>query len=69
LELRAIRDLIKRRQTRDVMPLRFDNTEIPGLFSTDGSVWIGGRSPEQIAQVIVKRWRLRSSREFEGHHT
>jgi hypothetical protein len=43
------------------MPLRFDNTEIPGLFSTDGSVWIGDRSPEQIAQVIVRRWRLNTS--------
>ena len=47
LEWRAIRDLIKRRQTKDVIPLRFDNTEIPGLFSTDGYVWIGDRSPRR----------------------
>jgi hypothetical protein len=56
LEWRAIRDLIKRR--RDiVMPLRFDNTEIPGLFSTDGYIWIGDRSPEDIADLILQRLR------------
>ncbi len=55
LEWRAIRDLIKRRQTSTVMPLRFDNTEIPGLFSTDGYVWIGGRPPTEIADLILQR--------------
>lgn len=55
LEWRAIRDLIKRRQTSTVMPLRFDNTEIPGLFSTDGYVWIGGRPPAEIADLILQR--------------
>jgi hypothetical protein len=55
LEWRAIRDLIKKRQTSTVMPLRFDNTEIPGLFSTDGYVWIGGRPPAEIADLILQR--------------
>ncbi|MFV1964322.1 MAG: toll/interleukin-1 receptor domain-containing protein [Pirellulaceae bacterium] len=55
LEWRAILDLIKRRQTDSVMLLRFDNTEIPGLFSTDGYVWIGDRSPDDIAQLILQR--------------
>jgi hypothetical protein len=58
LEWRALRDLIKRRQTASVMPLRFDNTEIPGLFSTDGYIWIGDRSPADIAQRILERWRF-----------
>jgi hypothetical protein len=44
LEWRAIRDLIKRRQSSTVMPVRFDDTEIPGLFSTDGYVLIGDYS-------------------------
>lgn len=57
LEWRAIRDLIKRRQMSSVMPLRFDNTEIPGLFSTDGYVWIGGRSAKDIADKILERWQ------------
>ncbi|MCU0812262.1 MAG: TIR domain-containing protein [Thiobacillaceae bacterium] len=58
LEWRAIRDLIKKRQTSTVMPLRFDNTEIPGLFSTDGYVWIGGRSPQEIADLILQRLQV-----------
>src|SRR5688572_29682392 len=39
LEWRAIRDLIKQRLDDAVMPLRFDNTEIPGFFSIDGYIW------------------------------
>lgn len=60
LEWRAVRDLIKQRQASSVMPLRFDDTKIPGLFSTDGYLWIGGRSPEDIADRILERWRLNS---------
>lgn len=55
LEWRAIRDLIKKRQASSVMPFRFDMTEIPGLFSTDGYVWIDNRTPLEIAAVILKR--------------
>jgi len=58
LEWRAVKDLIKRRQATAVMPLRFDMTEIPGLFSTDGYVWAGdGRDPGEIAELILQRWR------------
>lgn len=55
LEWRAIRTLIMKRQSSTVMPLRFDNTEIPGLFSIDGYVWIDKRTPEQIADLILQR--------------
>ena len=58
LEWRAIRDLIKKRQASTIMPLRVDNTEIPGLFSTDGYVWIGGRSPQEIADLILQRLHI-----------
>jgi tetratricopeptide (TPR) repeat protein len=58
LEWRAIRDLIKKRRTADVMPLRFDDTEIPGLFSTDGYVWISERPPEEVADLILARLEL-----------
>ena len=60
LEWRAIRDLIKQRRGSSVMPLRFDATEIPGLFSTDGYVWIGDRKPEEIADLILQRYRALS---------
>jgi TIR domain len=58
LEWRAIRDLIKKRQASAVMPLRFDNTEIPGLFSTDGYAWIGNRSPQDVANLILQRMQF-----------
>ncbi|WP_295436087.1 TIR domain-containing protein [uncultured Thiodictyon sp.] len=59
LEWRALLDLIKQRQDAAIMPLRFDNTEVPGLFSIDGHVWIGdGRSPAEVADLILERWRI-----------
>lgn len=61
LEWRAIRDLIKKRQASSVMPFRFDMTEIPGLFSTDGYVWIDNRSPQEIATIILKRLEVNAS--------
>jgi tetratricopeptide (TPR) repeat protein len=60
LEWRAIRDLIKKRQASSVMPLRFDDTEIPGLFSIDGYVSIGNREPREVADLIVQRMQLDS---------
>lgn len=54
LEWRAVRDLIRRRASA-IMPLRFDDTAIPGLFSIDGYASIDGRSPEDIAALILQR--------------
>jgi nucleoside phosphorylase len=59
VEWRAVKDLIKRREGAAIMPLRFDNTEIPGLFSTDGYIWLGGhRDPAEVAALILTRWQL-----------
>jgi hypothetical protein len=55
LEWRAIRDLIKNRNSVAIMPFRFDNTSIPGLFSIDGYVEIAQRSPSDIASLILQR--------------
>jgi hypothetical protein len=55
LEWRAIRDLLKLRQIPAIMLVRFDNTEIPGLFSIDGYVWVAERTPEGIAELILHR--------------
>ena len=54
LEWRAVKNLITER-TSDIMPLRFDNTEIPGIFPSDGYIWIGEREPEEIAKLILRR--------------
>ncbi len=61
LEWRAIRDIIKGRREQDIMPFRFDMTEIPGLFSIDGYVWIGNRAPEDVAETILERLRRNDS--------
>jgi hypothetical protein len=61
VEWRAILDLIKSRRGDILMFFRFDNTEIPGLFSNDGCSWIGKRSPDEIANLILERLSLVSS--------
>lgn len=55
LEWRALRDLIKRRRTDDIMFVRLDDAEITGVFSIDG--YIDGRryTDVQIADAILKR--------------
>ena len=39
----------------DIMPLRFDNTHIPGLFSIDGYISLTDKSPKEIAKLIAQR--------------
>jgi hypothetical protein len=55
LEWRAIRDLLKKRKGNIIMPMRFDDTVIPGLFSIDGYIDLRGRTPEQIVNLICQR--------------
>lgn len=55
LEWRAIRDILKRRRGEDIMPMRFDNTEIPGLFSIDGYIDVSRLTPDAVAEDILKR--------------
>ena len=61
LEWRAIRDLIKKGQASRIMLLRFDNSDIPGLFSTDGYIQIDKHSPEQVADLIFQRMQVGSA--------
>ncbi|MDJ0902761.1 MAG: GTP-binding protein [Xenococcus sp. MO_188.B8] len=58
LELRAIRDLLKQKKTAEIMPIRFDNTEIPGFFSIDGYINAEDSEPLEIADLIKERFRL-----------
>lgn len=64
LEWRSIRDLIKNRRTEDIMPFRFDQTDIPGLLSIDGSIDAEKATPEEAA-VLINR-RLQSNRNHRG---
>lgn len=55
LEWRAIRDLIKARKEADVMPMRFDDSQISGMFSMDGYIDLDQRSSEEVARLILRR--------------
>ena len=58
LEWRAIRDLIKKRKASDIMPVRFDDTDIPGLFSIDGYVNARDRTAREVTELIIERYRI-----------
>ncbi len=57
LEWRAVQDIIKKRQDDAIIPLRFDDTDVPGLFSIDGYIDLRDRDPENIAEIIIERLR------------
>ena len=55
LEWKVIRDVMRKRGNQYVMPMRFDNTEIPGLFSGDGYLDLNQHNTKQVAEMIVQR--------------
>jgi hypothetical protein len=55
LEWRGIRDIIKQRRGQDVMIVRMDNTMLKGLYSIDGYIDVGKRTPREIASLILTR--------------
>jgi hypothetical protein len=57
LEWRALRDLIKTRRGDSLMPFRFDDTAVPGLFSIDGYVDVRNRTPGETVALILTRLR------------
>ena len=50
-----MREIIKRKEPHAVMPIRFDDTHVSGLFSIDGYVATAGREPEDVADLILDR--------------
>lgn len=61
LEWRAIRDLIKARRAADIMLMRFEPCELPGLYSIDGYIDLAERSPSEVVDLICARWDARQS--------
>jgi hypothetical protein len=61
LEWRAVRDLIKKRKTDDIMFVRFDKSPVSGTFSIDGYLDAEHKSPAEIAMAVAKRFALLSS--------
>lgn len=55
LEWRAIRDLIKHKQDDQIMFIRFDDTPVEGVLSTDGYIDARHHSPEKLSEFILQR--------------
>ncbi|BDQ03429.1 TIR domain-containing protein [Ignavibacterium sp.] len=62
LEWRAIRDLIKKRKDEDILLLKLENVDIPGIYSIDGYVDISNKNPTQIAQLILDRLKPKKNK-------
>lgn len=58
LEWRIVRDVMKRRRGNDVIPLRFDDTPIPGLLSIDAFIDLRDLDPEIVAGIIVEKIKV-----------
>lgn len=58
LEWRAVRDIIKSKGDEHIMFVKFDDTQIEGLFSIDGYIDANIFSPKQVAEYIMERIKL-----------
>jgi len=61
LEWRAIRDLIKKKASEQIMLVRVDDGEVPGILGIDGYLDARGRTPADIAARILERVDLQRS--------
>ncbi|MEA2414657.1 MAG: hypothetical protein QOI58_1314 [Thermoanaerobaculia bacterium] len=57
VELRAIEELLFDRQFDRVLPFRFDRVAIPGSFKTDIFPIVSDRPAEEVAGLILDRYR------------
>jgi hypothetical protein len=55
LEWRAVRQTLGSKRPETIMPVRFDDTHIDGLFTIDGYINANDRKPEEIAELIMQR--------------
>ena len=55
LEWRAIRDIIKSRKDKNIMFMRFDDSDVKGTFSIDGYISLKDKSPSEAANFILER--------------
>jgi hypothetical protein len=63
LEWRALREIVKNKSDSSLMFMTFDETAVPGLFSTDGYIELGKRSPIEAARLIVERARIHGAKD------
>jgi hypothetical protein len=61
LEWRAIRDIIKIKDSERIMFVRFDDANVDDVFSIDGYIDGNRYGPAEVANFILERLTLRSS--------
>ncbi|WP_313950146.1 TIR domain-containing protein [Accumulibacter sp.] len=55
VEWRVVCDLIKKGQEQRIMPFRFDDQPVDGLFSIDLTIDCNERTPDRAAELIIER--------------
>lgn len=55
LKWRAMRDVLQRKPTLAMMPMRFDDTQVLGLFSNDEYINLTNHTPAEAATLILRR--------------
>lgn len=58
LEWRAVRDMIKSKESGRIMFVRFDDSKVEGVFSIDGYIDAKQFSETQVASFILERVQL-----------
>jgi len=58
LEWRVVKDIIKNKNFEKIMLIRFDNSDIESLFSTDGYIDANNFSEKEISKLILERVHL-----------
>jgi len=60
-EWRAVQEAILDRDEEYLLPVRFDDTDLPGLPSTIGYIDISQKTPEDFANIIVQKVGLQKT--------
>lgn len=58
IEWRAIRGILNNRDDNSLMFMKFDEVDLPGVFSHDGYVDLTAFEPQEAADMIIERVRL-----------
>ena len=50
-----------------ILPVRFDNTEIPGLYETIGYIDLKNKTSSELADLVIKKLNWKTSNRWWGH--
>ena len=53
----AVVRALQERGKEDLLPARFDDTEVPGILPTVAYITIPGKSPDDLGKIILEKLR------------